>query len=409
MLRRVILSGTAMMLAASVLVAKPGVVKTPDGATFQGDVTTDERSVTITNKSGIETKLDRRNVASIEYLASPAEEFQQRMSQLKPDDVEGRIQLARWAYDNRQYAQARDALDAALKIDPNNRDATDLLETVQRQVRLERSTGNNGNAGNPAPGAGQPAAAPAGGAGGGNAEPAAEAPPEPPQREGEKFLSPEQVNAIRQFEWNRNDTRVRARLKGDVKKRYVDYTAGNLRDFNAMNVIDQAWEILTKGTPEMRKDVEILTDPASMMEFRRPNVQGKILAGCATAGCHGTAGAGGFQLYTAGDNEAVAYTNFYILQKYRQSVDGVERKMIDRANPESSLLIQYGLPADLAETDHPAVGTYNGIFRNRSDATYNAIKSWMGQSLALIQPSYGIDFTPPSTQPATTAPADAGQ
>ena len=405
MLRRGIVGGTVVLLAAAVLMAKPGVVKTPDGATYQGDVTTSDTSVTVTNKNGIETTLDRRNVASIEYLASPAEEFQQRISQLKPDDVDGRIQLARWAYDNRQYALARDALDAALKIDPNNRAATDMLDTVQRQVRLERNTGNSG-AGSTTNASGQPAAVPNGASGGGGAPAAEEAPQ--PRQEGEKFLSPEQINTIRQSEWNRSDARVRARLKGDVKKRYIDYAAANTRDFNAMNVIDQAWEILTKGTPEMRKDVEVLTDPAALMEFRRPNVQGKILAGCATAGCHGTGGAGGFQLYSAGENEAVAYTNFYILQQYRKNIDGVERKMIDRANPESSLLIQFGLPAELAETDHPAVGNYSGIFRNRSDPTYNAIVNWMGKSLALIEPNYEIEFKPPTTQPATTAPAPSG-
>jgi hypothetical protein len=32
----------------------------------------------------------------------------------------------------------------------------------------------------------------------------------------------------------------------------------------------------------------------------------------------------------------------------------------------------------------------------------------MGKSLALIEPNYDIEYNPPTTQPATTAPAPAG-
>jgi hypothetical protein len=405
MLRHGLIGGIVLAAAASLLVAKPGVVKTRDGTTFQGDVTSDDTSVYITSKSGIQTKLDKRNVASIEDADSAAEQFGKQLSQLAPNDVDGRIKLARWAYDNRQYTDARAALDSALKIDPNNRAATELMDTIQRQVRLERDAGTGGApagataATRPAPPATQGAAgAP------GDAAPGGEAPAGAPP-EGQRFLSPADINTIRQLEWNRSDANVRARLKGDVKRRFIEYSNASVREFNALNVVDQAWEILTKGTPEMRKDVEILTDPASLAEFRRPTVQGRILAGCATAGCHGTAGAGGFQLFTVGDNEAVAYTNFYILQKYAKTVDGRQQLMIDRAAPDTSLLVQYGLPAEVAEFDHPAVGAYRGIFRGRNDPTYNALVNWMGKTLEIVVPDYGIEYTPPTTRPATTAPA----
>lgn len=406
MLRRsLLIGGLTLVFAAGPLWSKPGVVTTKDGASFAGDVRTDEGFVYITNKSGIETKLDRRNVASIVDVANAEEQFTKTLASLAPTDIDGRMKLARSAYDNRQYADARKALDSVMQIDPNNAAASEMLSTIEKQMRLERGAAAAGAGGAatapPAAGGGAAGATPPAANGGGH--PATGA-----REEVSKFLTPADVNTIRQMEWGRNDQGMRARLKGDVKKRYIEYRALDPRQFNAMSVQDQAWEILTNGTQEMRKDIEVMTDPAGLAEFRRGGVQQKVLAGCATAGCHGTAGAGGFQLFSPAENDLVAYTNFYILQQYSKTIGGRAYGMIDRTTPENSLLVQFGLPAELSEIDHPAAGTYRGIFRNRTDPTYRTVMDWMGKTLAVVVPDYGITYKPPTTQPAaaaTTKPA----
>lgn len=388
MLRRCLLiGGTTLLLATVWLSAKPGIVTLLDGSTtFQGDVTEDDTHVYITNKGGIQTKLDKRNVKPVEYVANAEEQFSKTLSRLAPKDVEGRIKLARWAYDQRQYNDARTALDAALKIDPNNRAATDLLDTVQKQIRLEKGA-------TPAVGPARP----------GDPSPTVGDAPPAEREEASKFLTPADVNVIRQLEWNQSDPNVRVRLKGDVKKRFVDYKALDTRQFNAMTPVDQGWAILREGTPEMAKDVEIVSDPLALAEYRRAAVQPKILAGCASAGCHNSSGAGGFQLFTPADNEVVSYTNFFILQNYSKNIGGRVYSMIDRAAPDNSLLVQFGLPAELAEVDHPAVGSYRGIFKNRADPTYKAVTSWMGKTLNVVVPDYGINYKAPTSQPTAAS------
>lgn len=396
----------AVVLASAIapaLLAKQGIVKTNEGSTFQGDVTTDDKNVHVTNASGIRTSVDKRNVASIEYVENAAEKFKNELAALAPDDLDGRVKLARAAYEQRRYTDARDALDAALAIDPNNAAASEFRDTVQKQMRLERGATNGTGA---APAVGPVGKPPGGAVPGASTGPAVPPPPGTPPVAA-NFLKPADINSIRQLEWRQDDVNVRVRLKGDVKKRFVSVNALEPKEFNSKSVVEQAWEILRSQNPDMAKDVEVMSDPGALAEFRRPAVQGKILAGCAAAGCHGPNGAGGFMLMTTGENEAVAYTNFYILQKYRKSIGGRVSAMVDRATPEQSLLLQYGLPPDIAEIDHPAVNGYRGIFRNKTDPTYRAIDNWM-RSLSIVEPDYKIEFALPTTRPApagtTTAP-----
>jgi hypothetical protein len=401
MLRRILLGGVTLALAASMALAKPGVVKTKDGTSFQGDITTDDAYVYITNKNGIQTKLDKRNVASMDYADSVEATFAKQLAQLAPTDVAGRIKLAHWAYDQRQYKQARDALDSALKIDPNNAEATEFLDTVQQQMRLEETTT-----------AEQPPAtpSPATEADNGGSAPGASSNPAEPDVTTLRLLTPEEINIIRQKEWTRNDTAVRVRLINDVKRQFVNANGLDIKQFNRLSTTEQAWQILHQGSDAMKKNVELLTDPASIAEFRKPTVSSRIMAGCASSGCHGAAGAGGFRLITPGDSEAVDYTNFYILKRYSKSIGDRKIPMINRSTPDASLVLQYGLPAEMADMPHPAMANYRGVFRSKNDPAYKAVTHWIGGSLSIMAPDYGLDYKLPTTQPSgrtpTTTPSE---
>ena len=52
-------------------------------------------------------------------------------------DQSGRIKLSRKAFEMRDYETAKQLANEALVIDPNSRDAIDMLELVRRQVALE--------------------------------------------------------------------------------------------------------------------------------------------------------------------------------------------------------------------------------------------------------------------------------
>jgi hypothetical protein len=172
----------------------------------------------------------------------------------------------------------------------------------------------------------------------------------------------------------------------------------------------QAYYILSDpdAPAELKKEIKLTTDPQSMAIYRR-TVQPLIINNCATAGCHGSKHAGRFVLFTNNpDRDEVAYSNFYILQDYRQTIGDTEYWMIDRTYPERSILAQFALSPDAAELKHPAIKgqAYKPIAVNKSAPGYQAIVGWMRQ-LQAGEPKYGIKYTPPGdANKKAPAPAD---
>jgi hypothetical protein len=396
-------AAAAAGLLVSAVLAEQATVKTKDGQTFQGDVTEQGENVIVTIH-GVQTVLQKANVASIEYVTNYDEDYKARLAKLDPKDIAGRVAMAREAFDRRRYELARDTLEGALSIDPNSREASDMLDLVQRQIRLERARTE------PAP----------------PRIPAAAAPTPPVQR---NLLTAADVEKIRKKELKPTDAGVRIRLEGDVKRRFAESQNMPFAELNAQPLIVQALAIMDKGDDSMKSQVRVLSDPHSMAEYRR-QVQPAVLLNCATSSCHGGPAGGKFILFTPADNELVAYTNFYIMQKFQKKppepapgaaegggggiFGGSAQRLIDRGHGDASLLVNYGLPTNIAESDHPPVNgaLIKPVFRSREDARLKAVVEWMNNSLVQVEPDYQIDYTPPTaetlsgaTQPAT-APAE---
>lgn len=402
--RRLILAALGVCLVGSVLLAKPGIIKTREGQVYDGDVEdvagNDYVTVTV---HGIPTQIDRADIESMAEGQGIDTEYQQRLAKLGPKDVKGRMELAQWAFTQKRYDLARDAADRALVVDPNSAEATQFLTLVQSQQRMERAKARaaatqSTEADESGPAVSQLANQPAW-----------------------QLLTAGDMNRIRQEELRKTDTRARFRFMNDVERRFLasnrSYT---LTDWRGMLPVQRAIKILDEGAPQLRDDVVVETDPAAIQEYRRL-VQPLVLANCATIGCHGGMSAGSLVLNkTAETNELASYTNFYILEQYaqkiksagdQQSVFGsgpVERQMIDRTHSEDSLLLQYGLPQNLAKFPHPEVRSFRPAFlRGREDTKYRAIANWIGTVLAPVQPKYGIDYQPPKgKKPATAAQAE---
>ena len=399
-----VLCGCAvLLLLATLLHAKPGVVKTTDGQVYEGDVTEEGTTVTVKSRK-VPIVIQRANIESIEYLGTLDEQFNQRIARLDAKDVNGRVTVARWAFDQGRYDLARQALETALTLEPNNRDANAMMDSVRLQIRLERAkqaaTRKAELATSPTTG---PAVA------------STQAPATTVTIDPRNLLSADDINAVRQVELKTSDTHVRINFSKDVKKRFTQQENMRLQDFNALPQFEQLAQILKHGTPEMKRDVRILSDPSSILEYRR-NVQTLLLQGCATTGCHGAAGAGGLMLYSPAESEAITYTNFYIIQTWsrpaarQQGPFGAgERRLIDRLEPRNSLLLQFALPPNIADDDHPPVNGQRATFRNRDDNGYRRVESWIADALLPIKPDYGITFTPPQraggARDTTTAPA----
>jgi len=397
MIYRILLIVLCLVLSGGAF-AKEGTVKTSDGNTFTGDIQ-EEADKVIVSVKGIITTLDRSDIASIEYPSGADEEFAARMKKLAKDDVAGRIDLARWAFDKSRYDLSRRALDDAIRIDPNSREAYDMMQTVSQQMALE-SKKSAGSGRNDVPDRDNPPATAPG-----------DRPRRPLAAGARQFLSQDQINQVRQFELRSADTNVRIRLDGDVQRTHAERVGTPVIEFRKKPMLDQALAILEGDDEDSREKVHVLSDPAAILTFKR-DVQGFVVNGCATSGCHGGNNPGGFVLTNSTESDASTYTNFYILSTYTQEIMrekessfNAQRSMISRASPETSLLATYALPAAHTDTPHPTVPGYRAIFRDKSDPRYRSLINWIGRTLRPAEPAYGFDFDPVGGGVSTSQPA----
>jgi len=395
---RCVLAVGVIMIFAPLLGARPGVVRTLDGHKIEGDITENEDAVTVSQR-GIQTVVQRSNVASIEYTLSVQDEFNQRLKKLGKNDAQGRVDLARWAFERREYRLARQAIREALEIDPNSRAATDLDELVSAQQMLEA---NSRHAGPPSTAATRAV----------DAKVAQE----------RRLLTPDEINRIRQCELKSTDVHTRIRLENNVARRFATDMNIPVSQFLARPLAAQAVEIVAEGNGRYNDDVRILSDPSSLLEYRRA-IQPHILTNCSTVGCHGSPDKSKLVLFPTVDvGDASTYTNFYILQHYRRIREGVQPssspfspdvtafRLIDRQRPEDSLLAQFSLPPEFAQFRHPAVANYRPWLKSQNDPHYKELIAWMGTSLVPNDPQYGINYPIPGDVSATepvTAPANA--
>jgi hypothetical protein len=384
---------------ATVLLARPGVVVTHSGARYEGDVVERGDDVIVTIR-GVQTTVPRGDVASLDYQADFDEEFAARLAKLEANDFAGRLELARWAMERERYIAARDAIEAALAIDPNSSEAVQLQTVVRSKMRLDAQ---------------------------------AKTRPDParrPQRENgvratdpvdavptlRDVLSAEDIQSIRRIEWRADDDAVRVRVEGDAARSYAGRINERYEDFARQSQLEQARRILNDpdSTAEQRAGVMILSDPPALAEFRRV-VQPVVLTGCASSGCHGSATAT-FRLVAPATTDEATYTNFYVLNSYTKRLDrqvpaggifggATEIRMIDRGNSPKSLLAQYSLPPEVAEFDHPKVQNYQPLFQSLSDGRARGMMGWIDRSLRLSPGDYGIEWQPSGASAPTTAPA----
>jgi hypothetical protein len=396
MLRSWMVGGLGGLLLASALWARPGIVKTRDGQTFRGDVSEQDDQIVIDHK-GIHTIVPRENLRTLTYADSIDQESRRRLARLTRYDVPGRLELAQWLFENHAYDLARGVLDEAREIQPRNPDVADMIRTVDRQSDLENRENRRhapvelAAADNSPRGAATPA--PAG-----------------PRASAAKQLTPEEINIIKQDEWQEGQP-ITARFQNDVRRRFIAREGLTPAEFNRLPPPRQAWAIIHRGTPEMKADV-LLSDPPVMLQFRK--VQRTLVSACAA--CHTESKpVGGFGLQAPADNEAGFYTNFIILQKYGHKEGDRKYSMIDRERPEDSLLTQFALPPELADAPHPKAGNYKGVVRMRNDPRLKAALEWIG-SLSPIAPDYSdIELAParpataPSSRPSGRVPPSRGQ
>jgi hypothetical protein len=166
---------------------------------------------------------------------------------------------------------------------------------------------------------------------------------------------------------------------------------------------------------EFYPEVRMLKDPAPVRRFRQGMYESYVLNYCGR--CHTDAIPGGFTFYRrARRTDRTFYSNFYVLSQYRSA--GGEA-MIERRRPTESLLLQYGLPRQAANTPHPPTANWQPRFNGLDDPRYKRYARILNG--LYDRPRYAFDTelpigrrdqpaaatrpTPRKPDPATTRPA----
>lgn len=364
--------------------SKPMKVVLKDGRVLVGNVSEANGKVDVETKMGIIT-LKKMDIDSMTPAAAPTVEYSQKRQKIEDRDSKGLYSLARWAWkshrnDNAVLELAKKDLETAIKIKPDYTLAKLLLNQINAKLKgakpvrkPRRTTGTQIN----------------------------------PVRSGSAsnrdLVDKRDVYWIRLMEFRSND-KVSVTFTNNVLNRYIDAMKGSYeggwdkinkeRQFRSMPNYRKVAEMVRfkEDDTSIMKDIEINRDPKFMVEFRS-KIWPTIRQYCGNAACHGgPKPKGGLKLFVLKGNDKALYTNFIILSG--TSFGG--KQMIDRGDPERSLLVQYLLNPNVARDLHPLVrGTsINHAFPNIKSGTYRRMIKWI-RSLKSPAPNYHLKWTPP--------------
>ena len=368
-----------LFVAAGAVFAELQTVLLKSGRQVTGEVAKTSTGYQVTTPNGV-INVASGDVASIGPATDPDAEFKDRLSKIDPKNADDHVALAEWAFSRGMMDDAQGELKAALAINANHLKAQLLLRKVEAALADAAKS-------EPQPATSTSASGPS----------AAE--------NLDKILIPmDDIYRIRLAELRRDDT-VAVEFKNDLIERFITRMQGSPPDFTDPKNNDQ---FRAKPRPEqalrIRKEFEnnsnpgkwlddiiIKSDPKFMIEFRSrvlPSIRGH----CAAADCHGgEKGQGRLKLFSTPSNDRVDYTNFVIMDGFKNSAG----RLIDRDIPDDSLLLQFGLPVEQVKVRHPK--TIRWVFTSRQTQQYRNIDDWMSKTLQPTpHPDYRLKWTPPA-------------
>jgi len=352
------------------------------------------RALSNTWRIPVVTMLLGLSVAAALVAAADVEaEYQKRVQALATDDVDGHLQLALWCRDQEAWTLLRNECTHILRLVPEHQQAKLLLQLARAKLSQKKEETPPGGPSTPDDGAG------------GSTDFA-------------RVVTDEEIQTMRRIELGlgRPDrVQVRVLTIPDAAKAadiaFADefYAADRQARAWFMNLgpAERAWFILSQATGDYAQRygpfIQINSDPAVFEEFER-GVLPVIFEGCASAQCHGGENAKGFRLFTGRRlSKNQVYTNYLILNNYKQDGRKGPERLINRANRRNSLLLFYGLSNPVVNELTPAVhpAPVDPAYRHDRDPKYVRVLRWI-EMLSVVPPEYGIDVSP--VQPAPAAP-----
>ena len=404
MLRKALVSLALGLMITAVALAETQTVVLKDGRRIAGEVVETERGYDIHTRLGV-VQVGRHEVKEIIVERTPLDEFNDRFAALEADDADGHLALGQWAVEQRLFEQAVGQFEYVLTLRPDDDRAALLLRDAQNKL-------DEANQPEPVEPVGpvEPVDDVTPGDGGGDAIDS------PPGIDPDSLVTLQQIYRIRLAELRLSEIPgLRFRFTDDVEDRFASLWEGRRDfdpdDFDRLDKYEKLEFILEEiGDSEryndIRDDIQITEDPQFMVDFRRSIWRlMRQPGGCAELTAHGGVEAHGGPRFlnpmslSPGDpiTLRVMYTNFLILDGY-ETPNGL--KLIDRDQPEESLLLQYGLPPELAKYKHPMVGErpIQPIFEDKEDPDYVAVLTWIRDTLrGPVHPAYRVSFQLPGS------------
>ncbi|MCY2928120.1 MAG: hypothetical protein NTV86_01235 [Planctomycetota bacterium] len=378
-----VLMGVVIVLASAAWA--PAAMKTlvlKDGSTVTGDVSETAGGYLVKSKYG-SREISRDDVAKVTDVMSFSEEYKQKLAGIDAKSADDHVKVGQWAYDRNQLSVAEKEVREALDIDKDHAKAKKLLELLTAGTGTGSVGPKEGTTG----------------------------PDEPPAvKPGEIALAgPGDIQKIRLSELTSDENQLPIVFSNDVVKRFLKTPLGKeiaddakaLQRFQALTPAARAVRIRdavagTADAADILKDVAVKSDPRVIVRMRE-KVWTRVALRCGSRECHGGAKLNGvIRLVNRPDaGAAAAYTNFILLDGM---VGKTGDRLIDRNEPERSLLLQYGLPNDLPPKDgqlrHAKVKGWLPLYKNTGDGAYQDVLRWIS-SLRKDRGDLSLDYTAP--------------
>lgn len=351
--------------------ARIAVIRTDDGNLFRGELVQQTSDAVILNVQGINATFDPENIVNIELQDTPEEIYEKRSRGLAKTDLPGRLELAQQMQELDTLRLAKFELTNLNRDFPEHPAVLEELAIVNAKQRLQQTRSD------------APTVSDAN-------------PPQRLERRGEtqedRFLTRKAINLIKVYEVElAEEPRVEV-PKATINSFFQKYNGHRLvptgrRDRNAFKRLEghEQLDVLFRvQARDLYDQVEIKQEPWALSKFRR-NVNPQYVARY-FAPTFGHGQIDGLSLFNQRpQDEAEAYTNFYRLSQFR--VNG--NPMIDRASPELSLLLQWGLDRESARFPAPDVPGWRPMFRSLEDSDFRRYVEWI-DSLFKDDLDYGI-------------------
>jgi len=326
--------------------------------------------------------IPREEVYRVVLIRPFDEQYKALRESIDPDDHARRLALCDWLISQRKYSLAEQELVPLVEASKLP-EAVALLKRVRSQLKLD---------------AGRAAAATRRT----DADVQKETKDASPafDMSGLRLLSDAEINLIRVYEIDFDRPPRIAIAPADARQLFADHASSPrvprdateqtaLAEGDPLRLVRLAFDLKAR---DFYPRIRVLTEPESMLRFRRDVQDSWLIPNCATSGCHGGPDGGSLFLHRGerGDIQ-VATTNMLHILLGRTG----DRPLLDFSDAARSPLLQYALPRDETATPHPPVKGWKPAFgKGVNEAKLAASVAWI-RSLYQPRPTYPVDYEPP--------------